>query len=202
MLHTELSALTAALLASTDALVVVTILPRGSVADPRYSHSSQMSSLFGSAPALTVPYTVAVTLAPVVGFQITMGSALNGRSHCALAVVTILRDLRLAGGIDRTASTNDGCLRRLRALVGDSAWICSGAALSERINCTFMPVLIGVVTVMAALSLQSCTISVPMEELLALVNSEPVSWERSRLLSVMLLKRPVELLLKKRGRNR
>ena len=65
----EPSDATAALDASTFALVVVTMVPIGVSDDPRYSISNQMSSLFGTAPALIVPYTVTVTLAPLVGFQ-------------------------------------------------------------------------------------------------------------------------------------
>ena len=52
------------------ALVVVTMLPRGDPDDDRKQTSIQMSSLFGNDPALIVPYTVTVTVAPVTVFQI------------------------------------------------------------------------------------------------------------------------------------
>lgn len=87
----ELSDVNAELDAKLSALVVVTIVDTGVPDAPIYDNSIQMSSSFGTAPPPQMPYTVTVTVAAVVLFQMAIGILVKGQNHLLLAVVSIFQ---------------------------------------------------------------------------------------------------------------
>lgn len=66
---------------------------RGEPDDPRYSTSSQMSSLFGNAAAFQMPWTVQTRFVPVTEFHSPIWKDSKGWNHATLAVVTIFQDM-------------------------------------------------------------------------------------------------------------